>query len=367
MIKIIHFSDTHFDRPFELVTPEAFSSRYAELKSSFASLMLHINRYEIDIALLAGDLFDAETLSSDTLTFIKREIASCPKCRFFIAPGDADPYGENSPYAGKWPDNVHIFKSSHLEQVKLDELNCDVYGAAVTRTTSSVNPMDDVEPFAVNRTNLLVIHGETDETRDGVYRLPPTILKESGFDYIALGHHHEATNPAAVENYAYCGALTGHSFNECGNKGALQILVDNGKITVRDVKFSAHSYIKLNVDISDLHPYENADEAIASRIDAKIAEVLGRRTKIESISVMITLVGSICENISYNIATVRKLVENVTEPVIRDEATIIPKSPLLAGVNAGIAEEARERGCPELAKRAMKLIVGELHNTKGAE
>lgn len=367
MIKIIHFSDTHFDRPFELVTPEAFSSRYAELKSSFASLMLHINRYEIDIALMAGDLFDAETLSSDTLSFIKREIASCPKCRFFIAPGDADPYGESSPYAGKWPDNVHIFKSPRLEQVKLDELNCDIYGAAVTKATSSVNPMDDIEPFAVNRTNLLVIHGETDATRDGVYRLEPAALRDSGFDYIALGHHHEATNPAVIENYAYSGALTGHGFNECGNKGALQILVESGKITVRDVKFSSHSYIKLTVDISDLHRYENADEAIAARIDEKIAEVLGRRTKIESISIMITLVGKISEDISYNFSTIRKLVENASDPIIRDEVTIVPKSPLLAGVKAGIAEEARERGWPELSERAVKLIVNELHNTKGAE
>lgn len=360
MIKIIQFSDIHFDRPFALTTPEAFSSRYAELKSSFASLMLYINSHDIDIALIPGDLFDVQTLSSDTLSFVKREIASCPKCKFFISPGDADSYSANSPYTGTWPQNVHIFKEEKLEQVHLDELNCDIYGAAVTKNTSSENPMEGVEPFTINRTNILVIHGETESTRDGVYRLPPDVLRDSGFDYIALGHHHEATNPATMTNYAYSGTLTGHGFNECGNKGALQILIDNGKVSVKDVKFSAHSYIKLSVDISGVEHYGSADEAIARMIDNKIAQMLGKRTKIESISVMITLVGHIDEKVRFNPETVQKLIENATDPIVTDESVVIPQSPLLSGVRAGILEEARERGCPELAERAMKLVVAHL-------
>ncbi len=358
MIKILQFSDTHFDRPFELVTPEAFSSRYAELKNSFSAMMAHINANEIDIALVPGDLFDAETLSSDTLNFIKREMASCPKCRFFISPGDADFYSENSPYAQIWPSNVHIFKSDKLEQVRLDELNCDVYGAAVLKETSSANPMEDIEPFTVNHTNLLVIHAETDQTKDGVYSIPPSVLKESGFDYIALGHHHEATNPFYVTNYAYSGTPSGHGFNECGNKGALQILIDNGKISVKDIKFSNHSYIKLAVDVSPEQTL--TDESCARLIDAKIADVLGKRPKIESISVMITLTGHIDEKVHLNLSNIRKLVENCADPVIKDETVIIPRSPLLSGIKAGIAEEAREKGCPELCERAIKLIVSHM-------
>lgn len=357
MIKILHFSDTHFDRPFELVTPEAFSSRYAELKSSFSSMMLYINNNDIDIALVAGDLFDSKTLSSDTLAFIKREIESCPKCRFFIAPGDADPYSESSPYADIWPSNVHIFKEEKLTRVRIDELNCDIYGAAVTRETSSANPMEDLEPFTVNHTNLLVIHGETDSTRDGVYNLPSGALRESGFDYIALGHHHDATNPANVANYAYSGSVMGHSFEECGNKGAFLVTVEGTKLTVKDIKFSCHSYIKLAVDISSLEHCGDTEKAIARLIDDKIAEVLGHRTKIESISVTITLTGHTDERISFSLPVVRKLVENATDLIIYDDSVILPRSPLLSGIKAGIAEEARERGVPELAGRAVKLVV----------
>ena len=357
MIKILHFSDTHFDRPFELVTPEAFSSRYAELKSSFSSMMQYINSADIDITLIAGDLFDAQTLSSDTLAFIKREIASCPKCRFFISPGDADPYSEASPYAGTWPDNVYIFKEEKLTRIRIDELNCDIYGAAVTRETSSQDPMEDVEPFTVNHTNLLVIHGDTDTTRDGVYNLPSDTLRESGFDYIALGHHHDATNPTYVANYAYSGALMGHGFEECGNKGAFLVTIEGTKLTVKDIKFSCHSYIRLAVDISSLEGFGNTDEAIAHLIDNKIAEVLGHRTKIESTSVAVTLTGHIDERISFNLSSIRKLVENAADLVIYDNSVILPRSALLRGIKAGIAEESREKGVPELAERAVKLVV----------
>ncbi|MBE6688627.1 MAG: hypothetical protein E7588_05050 [Ruminococcaceae bacterium] len=358
MIKILHFSDTHFDRPFELVTPEAFSSRYAELKNSFSSVMKYINANEIDICLIPGDLFDAETLSSDTLAFIKREFESCPKCKFFITPGDADAYTPSSPYNGNWPANVHIFTEEKLCRVHLDELNCDIYGAAVTKNTTAANPMESVEPFTVNRTNLLVIHGETDTTRDGVYNLPAQLLRESGFDYIALGHHHDATNPAYVANYAYSGTLMGHGFHECGNKGALLVTAEGTGITVKDVKFSSHSYIKLAVDISSVEHYGNTNEAIARIIDAKIAEVLGHRTRIESISVMVTLTGHTDEHLQFSLNSIRKLVENATDPVIRDETVILPRSPLLGGVKAGIEEEARQRMCPELSERALKLVTG---------
>lgn len=362
MIKILQFSDTHFDRPFDLIKPEDFASRYSELKNSFSAVMQYINDQEIDLALIPGDLFDAETLSSDTLSFIKRGFASCPDCRFFISPGDADPYTQDSPYRDKWPINVHIFTQEKLEQVHLDELNCDIYGAAVTKNTPFSALMENVEPFAINRTNLLVIHGVVEDDCQGVYRFPGNILKDSGFDYIALGHRHQADNPVFSGNYAYSGTIMGHGFEECGSKGALRIDIENRNLTVKEVKFSTHSYLKLKVDITQLCQYGTTDQAIAEFADQKLSEVVENRSKSETISVIISLVGSINENVQFNTSNISKLIESVADPIVQDNTTIQPRSPILAGIKAGVNEEARECGCPDLAEHVMKLIVAQLHD-----
>lgn len=368
MIKLIHFSDTHFDRPFELIKPEDFAVRYAELKSSFAEMMSYINENEINIALVAGDLFDGQTLSSDTLSFIKNSFASCPECRFFIAPGDADPYTDTSPYARTaWPANVHIFKSSVPEQIHIEELNCDIYGIAVSSTTSTSRPLDPPEPFSVNRTNILVIHGETDKKPEPVYPFAEKDLVQSDFDYIAMGHHHSSDAAIHGGKYAYSGAFTGHGFEECGSHGALQIFIDSGEVTVKEIKFSHHSYIKLSVDISHVPAYGNIDAAIAQLIDRRIGEVLGKRSKIESISVCASLTGEISEQINYNTSIIAKLVENSASIIIKDEVSVIPGSQVLGAMKAALEQEAMDRGCTDLTERAMKFIVEELHNNKRKE
>ena len=368
MIRLIHFSDIHFDRPFELIRSDDFAARYAELKSSFTEMMNYINENEINIALVAGDLFDAQTLSSDTLFFIKNSFASCPECRFFIAPGDSDPYTDSSPYARtSWPQNVHIFKSSVPEQIHIEELNCDIYGIAVTGSTTTALPLDPPEPFSVNRTNILIIHGETDKKNEPVYPFAEKDLVQSDFDYIAMGHHHTPDGTAHGGKYAYSGAFAGHSFEECGAKGALQIFIDSGEVTVKEIKFSHHSYIKISVDISHVPSYGNIDAAIAHLIDQKIGEVLGKRSKIESISVCASLTGEVSEHINYDTGIISKLVENSASIIITDEVCIAPGSQVLGAMKAALEQEAMDRGCTDLTERAMKLIVEELHNNKRKE
>ena len=110
MIKVIHCADVHFDSPFALSDPRNAELRRMEFRSAFTSLIMHAKDYGAKLFLISGDLFDDEYISKDTATLIAREMASYPDCRFFISPGDSDPYSAKSPYKlMKWPENVHIF------------------------------------------------------------------------------------------------------------------------------------------------------------------------------------------------------------------------------------------------------------------
>ena len=97
MIKVIHCADVHFDSPFALNDPRNAELRRMEFRSAFTSLVMHAKDYGAKLFLISGDLFDEEYISKDTATLIAREMASYPDCRFFISPGDCDPYSAKSP------------------------------------------------------------------------------------------------------------------------------------------------------------------------------------------------------------------------------------------------------------------------------
>ena len=261
MIKIVHCADVHFDSPFVLNDPRNAELRRREFRSAFASLVMYAKNYGAKLFLIAGDLFDDEYISKDTASLISREIASYPDCRFFISPGDSDPYHAKSPYKQmKWPENVHIFKSNDLTNIEIPELNVDIYGYAFTSKTLPVNPFANKKPKNQNRLNILLGHGEL-TSRDSDSQFCPVTKNDIGkskFDYIALGHRHDGTGVLKIgdTHFSYPGCLEGRGFHEPGYKGAMYGEIDKEAIDLKAQKFSRRRYETIEIDISQ-HVTEN--------------------------------------------------------------------------------------------------------------
>lgn len=131
-LKVFHCADLHLDAPFSLFTPGEADRRRIELRSAFTSAVLFARSNGADIFIISGDLFDGDYVTRDTCELLAGQFASFPTCRFFIAPGNHDPYNDASPYKRvAFPDNVHIF-TGEKERVRLDELGVDVYGVGFT-------------------------------------------------------------------------------------------------------------------------------------------------------------------------------------------------------------------------------------------
>ena len=261
MIKIIHCADVHFDSPFALNDPRNAELRRMEFRSAFTSLIMYAKDFGAKIFLISGDLFDDKYVSKDTANLISKEMASYPDCRFFISPGESDPYHAKSPYKlMKWSENVHIFKSSDLTKIELPELNADVYGYAFTDETLPQNPFSNKRPQNPNRINILVAHGEMISASSESQCCPITKndIAKSGFDYIALGHIHNGTGVIKLgdTNFAYPGCLEGRGFHEPGARGAMCGEIDKNVCELRAVKFSKRRYETIQVDISQ-HVTEN--------------------------------------------------------------------------------------------------------------
>jgi DNA repair exonuclease SbcCD nuclease subunit len=270
-VKIIHCADVHFDSPFTLNDPRNAELKRMEFRSAFASLVMFAKNWGARIFLIAGDLFDDGYISKDTANLISREIASYPDCRFFISPGDSDPYHSKSPYKQmKWPENAHIFKSSDLTKIEIPEMNADIYGYAFTENTLNVNPFANKKPQNQDRINILVGHGDMYMADSQFCPIKKGDVSRSGFDYLALGHLHHATDVGELGGtyFSYPGCLEGRGFDEPGYKGARYGEIGKGICELKAQRFSKRRYETIKVDISqhvtELQVIEAVKHAAAS-------------------------------------------------------------------------------------------------------
>jgi len=98
----------------------------------------------------------------------------------------------------------------------------------------------------------MVLHGDISATESRYDPLTKEQIKESGIDYLALGHTHQFGGflREGQTTYAYSGCPEGRGFDELGEKGILTGTVERGKAELSFVPFARRRYEVLNVDVT---------------------------------------------------------------------------------------------------------------------
>lgn len=220
-LKILHTADWHLDSPFSSLPPEtgeALHQAQQELPDRIADVC---RREKCDLILLAGDLFDGSP-SRQTLERVKRALERCavPVC---IAPGNHDYWAEGSPWeAGDWPRNVHIFTGG-LGYVDFPELDCRVYGGGY-RSMDCPPLLEGFRAEGDARWCVGVLHGDAMNLSSPYCPVTAAQVRESGLDYLALGHIHSTGSFRAGESLcAWPGCPMGRGWDETGEKGILLV------------------------------------------------------------------------------------------------------------------------------------------------
>ncbi|MBQ1212728.1 MAG: DNA repair exonuclease [Clostridia bacterium] len=271
-LRIFHTADIHLDTPFSRLDLRKGEARRNDLRATFTAMMLYVRRMEVDIALLAGDLFDDGSATKDTVELMIREFEGAKRCKFIIAPGNHDPISAGSVYASKrFPDNVFIFRESKLSKFEFADLGCDVYGWAFTSPALTENPLTGAELEQNGRTKLLCAHCDTTSPISRYCPVSEGDIVRAGFDYAALGHIHKKGEIKRVDNtvYGYSGAPEGRSFDECGVLGAyITDIGYNGEFETSFVPFSRRRYEIAECDLTGSLTREDAEEKVNALIAA---------------------------------------------------------------------------------------------------
>ena len=274
MVRILHAADFHLDSAYGALREEQAVERRRESRENLTRLVDYANDHQVQLMLLAGDLFDSDNIFGQTGEMLAAELK-----RFHgevvIAPGNHDYYGPHSAYARiLWPENVHIFAHDAMESIAFPQYGCVVHGAAFVSAEAGETVIERIAEDD-GLVHLGVLHGDVN-SKDSRYRsVSAQQIADSGLDYLALGHVHSYSGvlKAGETAYAYPGCLEGRGFDELCDKGFLFGDVERGDVNLHFVPFAKRRYQILSVDVTDS---ENPVEAIIRQLPLKTEDDIYR-------------------------------------------------------------------------------------------
>ena len=221
MIKILHSADWHLDAP--LLGKEELKKALASVPIKLANLCKEEN---CDLVLLSGDLFDG-TPSADSVAALKKALVQMG-VPVFITPGNHDFVTPGSIWLTEvWPENVTVFTENQIKSLVLDDLDCTIYGAAFT----SMDCPALLEGFRASHTTrygIGIFHGDPTMVSSAYNPITQTQIRQSGLDYLALGHIHKAGSLLCGDTLClWPGCPMGKDYGEPGEKGAYIITLDH--------------------------------------------------------------------------------------------------------------------------------------------
>lgn len=275
MLRFLHAGDFHLDSPFHALSPKQ-AMRAREEQRELLHRFHHLaQQKKPDLIFLTGDLFDGTRIYPETLNAFRGMLENLSS-EIFISPGNHDPFTEDSPYARlSWPSNVHIFKYSQVEAIKLPHLDCTVYGSAFTQAYRTSPPLEGLL-CSGDGLHFGCFHGEVTQGMSRYGPILPTQIATSGLHYLALGHIHSASffSRTGETYYAYPGCPQGRGFDETGEKGILEGTTDGRTVALDFIPICSHQYRILPVDLSGKSPEDALRQALPKAPTSDIVRIV---------------------------------------------------------------------------------------------
>ena len=254
-MRILHTGDLHLDSAFSSFA-QRDAEHYRELGRELLRDIFDCAEHEkCQMILIAGDLFDSKFVSNDTRALFVSLVKNS-NIPVVIAPGNHDPYSENSFYSiieKEALENLYVFSAPELQIFDFDELRVRVFGYAFTSPILNESPILTSEmPDDNGYLKLLCAH--TDMTSPLSRYAPISVAELSRFDfaYSALGHIHNPSDKEDIEGRVrYCGFAEGRSFDELGEGGVYIVDVDEFSCDVKRIVLSSRAFFIEDFNISN--------------------------------------------------------------------------------------------------------------------
>ncbi len=285
MLKIIHTADIHLGAKFASFGDKSGQQRQA-LLDSFKKIIDTVILKKANMLLVAGDLFDSNFPSYDTVNLVKSEFKKLNDLGIFVAvlPGTHDCLGAESIYKREdfadGLENVYVFDDPNVFCKEYESLNLALYAQANTSNKSSKSPLEFLEKTDIKNSNfkykVIMAHGSVKiegKSAEDDWPISLSEISKSQADYIALGHWHGAQDFSFGKTKAwYCGSPEITYQEGKGGIGQGYVLeVDFlDDVEVKTVKISDKRVEELNLDLSAFSSIDSLYKEIEAKADPNL-------------------------------------------------------------------------------------------------
>ena len=259
-MKIIHTSDLHLDAPLtSRLSRLKAKERRGELISGFRAVCDTAERENVRAVIIAGDLFDNDTVSQKTLNYLIGIIGKCHGVDFLYLSGNHEK--KRLLDSGlEIPQNLKIFGK--------DWTYFNIDGVTFAGRSVICENMFESLRLDENSVNIVVLHGVLTEHTDNTDKIGEKDFSALPIDYLALGHYHSYSEKNIGERCVavYSGTPEGRGFDEAGDKGYSLISVNGDTLDHRFV-----TSMQRKIHIKEFVIDDSYDEI---SLEDKISEIL---------------------------------------------------------------------------------------------
>lgn len=341
-MRILHFADLHLDAPFAWARAETARLRRRNRRETLTRILQVADEERVDAVLCAGDLFEHDRCTPDTVTFLRESFARTDR-PIYLAPGNHDWYSARSPYAlADWSPNVHLFTESSLRPVTLAE-GLTLWGAAHRAPANTGSFFADFRPDR-GGLHLALAHASErgalrfqESGKEAHAAFDASELEAAGIGHAFLGHYHVARDR---DRYTYPGNPDPLTFGESEGRGVVIATIGEDGAIERERRTVAVSRVHdLAVSLDGCHHLDD----VLQRVAMAITGLTG--------SVRLTLSGEVPAELPVDAGTLLPLGEHLDGFVVRTNQ-VLPAYDLEA-----IASEATVRG--QFARDAQEIADDE--------
>ena len=194
-LRVLHTADVHLGSD-GYGGAEQQAAHEASARRGFRGIVDRALADAVDLVLTAGDLFDHNRVPDETIAFVRAELGRLHQ-PVVILPGNHDALYSSAIYdrhdLAARTGHVRVIRRLDGETIDLPELDAMVWGRAMEEHAPEFRPLAHLPGREARRWCLAMAHGFFYEEGQRPERSSPIFaeeIRDSGWDYIALGHQH---------------------------------------------------------------------------------------------------------------------------------------------------------------------------------
>jgi exonuclease SbcD len=207
-LKILHTADIHLDSD-SYGSADQRQSHRATFRHCFQTIIDHALAENVDAVLIAGDLFDHNRVVDETVQFAQEQLRRLRQPAVII-PGNHDCLYTNAifdrhDFAGAC-ESIRMITALDGQTFEFPDLDLVVWGRAMEEHEPGFHPLNNIPTRHDRRWHIAMAHGFYYATPQEAERSSPIFaeeIRDTGWDYVALGHQHALTEVSQDDVVAY--------------------------------------------------------------------------------------------------------------------------------------------------------------------